>query len=72
MSEPVFHPALDGVADELEAMREEAARFGVTVEQFAFCLIHEAAAILVRNGSSSQHLHAAMSAAYAERVEQVQ
>jgi hypothetical protein len=72
MSKPVFHPALDGVADDLEAMRIESARYGVTLEEFAFCLINQVAALLVRNGSSSQNLYAAMGQAYADRLESAQ
>lgn len=72
MSQPVFHPALDSIPDQIEVMREEAARYGVSVDEFAFCLINNAADILIRNGSSSANLTAAMSKAYAERMESVQ
>jgi hypothetical protein len=68
MSKPVFHPALDDMPDELETMFENAAALGVSVEEFAFRAIHEVSRILVREGSSSHALNAAMEQAYAARV----
>jgi hypothetical protein len=69
MNRPAFHPALDSIPDDLEVMREEAARYGVSVEDFAFCIIHEVSALLVRHGSSSEKLGNAMQQAYAAHVE---
>ena len=66
MNPPSFHPALDGLPEELEALRVDAARYGVSVEDFAFAIIHEVSAIILRNGSSSQALNAAMERAHAE------
>ena len=68
MSKPVFHPALDSIPDDLDVMREESARYGVSVEEFVFRIILDATAILVREGSSSEGLNAAMEQAYAARV----